>query len=161
MFFYSHLQWGKQPFPGELLDSCGLLCDLFILFCSYTPLLTLPFHMFREGFGIHFIGVLSYLVVRSRQQSIPNSACIDCRGALRKACVGQGLNGSTASAGRGKTKEAALPGPLYVSKPQLQLSSQVNKTKCVYNAGFNFLSKSGMFCFLPEELLIDIDSLFE
>lgn len=112
MFFYSHLQWEKQPFPGELLDSCGLLCDLFILFCSYTPLLTLLFHMFREGFGIHFIGVLSYLVVSSRQQSIPNSARIDCRGALRKACVGQGLSGSTASAGRGKDQRGYTARPL-------------------------------------------------
>lgn len=60
--------------------------------------------MLREGFGIHLIVVLRYLGVSSRQQSIPNSSCIDGRGALRKAYVGQGPSGSMASAGRGKNQ---------------------------------------------------------
>lgn len=67
LLFYSHVQWVKQPFPGELLDSCGLLYDLFILFCSYTPLQALPFHMFGEGFGLHLIVVLRCLVASSRR----------------------------------------------------------------------------------------------
>lgn len=46
--FYSHLRWVKQPFPVSFLDSFGLLCDLFILFCSYTPLPTLPFHVWER-----------------------------------------------------------------------------------------------------------------
>lgn len=41
--FDSRLQWVEPPFPGELLDSCGLLYDLFILFCSYAPRSAFPY----------------------------------------------------------------------------------------------------------------------
>lgn len=83
----------KQPFPGELLDSCGRLCDLFILFCSSTPLQALPFHMFGVGFGFHLVVILRDSVASSRLQCIPNSACVVCSGLLWKACVGQGFGG--------------------------------------------------------------------
>lgn len=130
----------KQPFPSELLDSCGLLYDLFILLCSYTPLRALPFHMFGVGFGFHLV-ILRSSVASSGQQSIPNSAYIACSGPLWKACVGQGLSGPRASVRRRKNQKRLHA--RLVSKSQLQLP----KTRCVYNATSNVLSKNGI-CFL-------------
>lgn len=142
---YRRLRWVTQPFPGELLDSCGLLYDLFILFCSYAPLPALPFHMFGVGFGFHLVVILRYSVASSGLQCVPNSACIACGGPPWQACAGQALGGPWPVLEGGKNQRGYTA--RLGSKSQLQLHSQVPKTRCVYHAPLNILSKNGI-CFI-------------
>lgn len=128
----------RPPFSAELLASCGLPYDLFILFCSYTPVLTLPFHMFGGGFGFHLVVLLAIFGspllgsgISLHAPALP--ADLSCR-----KTFSQGFSGLRAGAGRRSNLKGCSSRLLDVSRTQLQLLSQVNKARCVHIDTFKF-----------------------